>query len=90
VEGDWPDCYRVNRCVQGLEGSGEGAREVLHAFARWPTWMWANEEVVALAEWMRAHNDGAGDVSLRSATAERRVVPFLALRTVLRQPGPRG
>jgi erythromycin esterase-like protein len=57
VEGDWPDCYRVNRYVQGLPGAGEGAREVLHAFARWPTWMWANEEVVALAEWLRRHND---------------------------------
>jgi erythromycin esterase-like protein len=57
VEGDWPDCYRVNRYVRGLPGSGESAREVLHAFSRWPTWMWANKEVVALVEWMRAHND---------------------------------
>jgi erythromycin esterase len=58
VEGDWPDCYRVNRYVKGWRDSGSGAREVLHAFDRWPTWMWANEEVVALAEWMRAWNDG--------------------------------
>lgn len=58
VEGDWPDCYRVNRYVKGWEGSGESAREVLHAFDRWPTWMWANEEVVALAEWMREWNGG--------------------------------
>src|SRR5436305_10669470 len=39
VEGDWPDCYRVNRYVKGRAGSGENAREVLHAFDRWPTWM---------------------------------------------------
>ncbi|MDP9348557.1 MAG: erythromycin esterase family protein [Gemmatimonadota bacterium] len=57
VEGDWPDCYRVNRYVKGWAGSGESAREVLHAFDRWPTWMWANEEVVALAEWLRRWND---------------------------------
>jgi erythromycin esterase-like protein len=54
VEGDWPDCYRVNRYVKGEEGGS--AREVLHAFNRWPTWMWANEEVADLAEWLRAHN----------------------------------
>ncbi|HKG95173.1 MAG TPA: erythromycin esterase family protein [Gemmatimonadaceae bacterium] len=56
VEGDWPDCYRVNRFVKGLADSGADAEEVLHAFARWPTWMWANREVVELASWMRRHN----------------------------------
>jgi erythromycin esterase-like protein len=57
VEGDWPACYRVNRYVKGLADSGESAREVLHAFERWPTWMWANEEIVILTEWLRRHND---------------------------------
>lgn len=57
VEGDWPDCYRVNRHVKGQEDSAD-TREVLHAFDRWPTWMWANEEIVDLAEWLRHHNDG--------------------------------
>jgi len=56
VEGDWPDCYRVNRYVKGYQNAGESAREVLHAFDRWPTWMWANWEIVALAEWLRKHN----------------------------------
>jgi erythromycin esterase len=57
VEGDWPDCYQVNRYVKGYDGSGKTARDVLHGFSRWPTWMWANWEVVMLAEWMREHND---------------------------------
>src|SRR5207245_6725035 len=61
VEGDWPDCYRVNRYVKHYADSGGSAREVLHAFSRWPTWMWANEEVVELAEWLRQHNDGLRD-----------------------------
>jgi len=61
VEGDWPDCYRVNRYVKGRPDAGDNAHDVLHAFVRWPTWMWANEEVVALAEWLRAHNDGVAD-----------------------------
>src|SRR5688572_13818793 len=64
VEGDWPDCYQVNRYVKALPESGGSAEEVLHAFARWPTWMWANREVVELAEWLHSHNQ-------RSPYAER-------------------
>lgn len=56
VEGDWPDCYRVNRYVKGYADAGANAQEVLHAFERWPTWMWANEEVAELAESLRQHN----------------------------------
>lgn len=56
VEGDWPDCYRVNRYVKARPESGDSAESVLHAFERWPTWMWANREVAELAEWMREHN----------------------------------
>jgi len=56
VEGDWPGCYTVNRYVKGLPDSGKSAREVLHAFDRWPTWMWANREVVDFVEWLRVYN----------------------------------
>ncbi|HEX9485112.1 MAG TPA: erythromycin esterase family protein, partial [Gemmatimonadaceae bacterium] len=56
VEGDWPDCYRVNRYAKWMTDSGTSAEEVLHAFVRWPTWMWANHEVVDLVEWLRDHN----------------------------------
>ncbi len=56
VEGDWPDCYRVNRFVKGYANSGASAAEVLHAFERWPTWMWANREVVDFVTWLREHN----------------------------------
>jgi erythromycin esterase len=42
--------------VKGQDG-GSSARDALHAFARWPTWMWANEEVVALAEWLQLFNE---------------------------------
>jgi erythromycin esterase-like protein len=31
-------------------------REVLQAFDRWPTWMWANEEVAELVDWLQQHN----------------------------------
>jgi erythromycin esterase len=56
VEGDWPDCYRVNRYVKGMANSGSSAYKVLHAFSRWPTWMWANREMVNLIEWLRSYN----------------------------------
>ncbi|HEX6307050.1 MAG TPA: erythromycin esterase family protein [Longimicrobiales bacterium] len=57
VEGDWPDCYRVNRFIKRFADTAASAYDVLHAFARWPTWMWANEEVVSLVTWLRDHND---------------------------------
>jgi erythromycin esterase-like protein len=47
----------VNRYVKAYTDSGNDALEVLHAFERWPTWMWANEEVADLAEWLRQHNE---------------------------------
>jgi erythromycin esterase-like protein len=58
VEGDWPDCYQLNRYARRLPNAGENAHSVAHAFDRWPTWMWANEEVVNLIEWLRQYNDG--------------------------------
>lgn len=48
VEGDWPDCFEINRFVRGR--TGKKIRTILGGFRRWPTCMWANEEVVALAE----------------------------------------
>jgi erythromycin esterase-like protein len=56
VEGDWPDCYQVNRYVRDLHPDAGDAHDVLHAFERWPTWMWANREVVTLVEWLKRHN----------------------------------
>lgn len=58
VEGDWPDCARVDRYVRGEADAGLDARDVLRAFQRWPTWMWANQEVADLVEALRTHNDG--------------------------------
>lgn len=56
VEGDWPDCFEVNRWVKGRSEQDRSAREVLGGFERWPTWMWANEEVATFLEWLRRHN----------------------------------
>ncbi|MFI5137126.1 MAG: erythromycin esterase family protein [Sphingobacteriales bacterium] len=58
VEGDWPDCYRLNRFVKGYNTVDKNAADVLHEFNRWPTWMWANWEIAALGQWMKKHNAG--------------------------------
>ncbi|CAN5726629.1 N/A [soil metagenome] len=56
VEGDWPACYSLNRFVKGYPDAGDSVREVLQGFDRWPTWMWGNWEVAALADWLREYN----------------------------------
>ena len=58
VEGDWTDCYEINRYVKGLPESRGTIREVLEAFDRWPTWLWANWEVLEFADWLEVHNQG--------------------------------
>jgi erythromycin esterase len=58
VEGDWPDCYAINRYIKGYADAGNDIIEVLKKFDRWPTWMWGNWEVAALAEWLREYNKG--------------------------------
>ena len=58
VEGDWPDCYQLNRYIKNYPEGGKGAYNVLHSFNRWPTWMWANWEIVALGDWLNRHNSG--------------------------------
>ncbi|WP_328470356.1 erythromycin esterase family protein [Actinoplanes sp. NBC_00393] len=52
VEGDWPDCRRVDDAVRG----GSDPRDALVRYDRWPTWMWANEETVDFTRWLHDHN----------------------------------
>lgn len=58
VEGDWPSCYTLNRYIKGFADSAEQAAEALKDFNRWPSWMWANREILELAEWLRQYNEG--------------------------------
>jgi erythromycin esterase-like protein len=52
VEADWPDAARIDRYVRHREP--EPSRS--EAFARFPTWMWRNTDVMALVDWLRDHN----------------------------------
>jgi erythromycin esterase len=56
VEGDWPDCYRINRYIKNYSSPSEKIIDVLKNFNRWPTWMWANWEINALADWLAEYN----------------------------------
>lgn len=56
VEGDFASLYELNRYIKHEPGAGNSAREILSKLDRWPRWMWANEEVVELAEWLRKYN----------------------------------
>jgi erythromycin esterase len=56
VEGDWPDCSRLNRWVRGLDHQELDARGALAGFERWPTWMWANSDVADFLDWLRDWN----------------------------------
>lgn len=59
VEGDWPSCQQVNRCIKGFEQDEKKPAETLEAFTRWPTWMWANEEIADFVNWLKEHNQAA-------------------------------
>ncbi len=52
IEGDWPDAARVDHYVRHLEYPPAEWT----AFARFPTWMWRNNEVRDFVNWLRQHN----------------------------------
>ena len=56
VEGDWTSAYEVTKYIKDLPGAGDSAEEVLANFDRWPPWMWNNEEVKELVNWLREYN----------------------------------
>lgn len=62
VEGDWPACFEVNRYIKGLAPEYENANDVLKkSFNRWPSWMWANHEIVDLIDWLYDYNQTRSD-----------------------------
>lgn len=56
VAGDWPDCHRLHRCLAGDPTVPGNPQDVLERFHRWPHWMWANDEVLEFATWLRRLN----------------------------------
>ncbi|SDW30492.1 protein-L-isoaspartate(D-aspartate) O-methyltransferase [Marinobacter mobilis] len=54
IEGDWPDAAQVDHYVRHAEYPASEWT----AFARFPTWMWRNEEFRGFVDWLRSHNGG--------------------------------
>jgi len=52
AEADWPDAARIDHYVRDRDVPVQEWT----AFARFPTWMWRNEEFLEFVEWMRLHN----------------------------------
>lgn len=52
VEADWPDAARVDHYVRDRDVPPQD----WEAFARFPTWMWRNQEFHEFVEWLRQHN----------------------------------
>ena len=52
VEADWPDAARIDHYIRHLEHPAPD----WVAFTRFPTWMWRNQEVRELVDWLRDHN----------------------------------
>jgi erythromycin esterase-like protein len=52
VEGDWPDIARIDDYVRHQAPRPRRG----DVFARFPTWMWRNLEVLQFADWLRHHN----------------------------------
>jgi protein-L-isoaspartate(D-aspartate) O-methyltransferase len=52
IEGDWPDAARIDHYVRHFDYPPS---EWI-AFARFPTWMWRNQDVREFVDWLRIHN----------------------------------
>lgn len=88
VEGDWPDCYKLSQYINSIGSSH--ATDVMKSFKRWPTWMWANEQVADLIEWMKMYDVGFYGLDVYSLyesldlvkTYTRKLTPGLAARVL--------
>lgn len=52
IEGDWPDAARIDHYVRHFDYPPSEWT----AFARFPTWMWRNNEVREFIDWLRIDN----------------------------------
>jgi len=57
IEGDWPDAARIDHYVRHFEYRPSEWT----AFARFPRWMWRNDETRTFVDWLREHNRHIGN-----------------------------
>ncbi len=63
VEADWPDAARIDAYVLG---DPPRSKFDFTPFARFPSWMWRNEEVQEFVTWLRARNEKQSDRESRA------------------------
>ncbi len=54
VEGDWSVMLELNDYVK--HRTDDDSREVMQSIERWPQWMWKNDVILDLIEWLREYN----------------------------------
>jgi protein-L-isoaspartate(D-aspartate) O-methyltransferase len=62
LEADWPEAQRLDGYVRGTTVEPHPEQ----AFDRFPTWMWANRQVMDFVDWLKQHNDGVADPQQRA------------------------
>lgn len=55
IEAEWPDIYRVNQYILG-KNNDKNANESLNNINKFPKWMWRNNIMIELIEWLYNFN----------------------------------
>jgi protein-L-isoaspartate(D-aspartate) O-methyltransferase len=61
LEADWPEAQRLDRYVRSTTVDSHPEQ----AFDRFPTWMWANQQVREFVDWLKEHNASIADPAQR-------------------------
>jgi protein-L-isoaspartate(D-aspartate) O-methyltransferase len=62
LEADWPDAQRLDQYVRGTTVEPHPEQ----VFDRFPTWMWANRQVMEFVDWLKDHNHAIPDPARRA------------------------
>lgn len=62
IEADWPEAQRLDGFVRGTNVKPHPEQ----AFDRFPTWMWANRQVMAFVDWLAERNRSVPDPSRKA------------------------
>lgn len=55
-EADWPSMYRINKYITSKDSIDKTAKEAVRGIKKYPLWMWRNEIIIELIEWLRDFN----------------------------------
>ena len=56
LEAEWPDIIRVNEYIHG-NSQDISAKEAFENIKKFPEWMWKNEVIYELIEWLKKYNE---------------------------------